>query len=725
MDLSQPLASVANPDPEERREPSSMHDEALFLTLSKQITADLTHSENWRADAVCEYAFVAGHGQWTDKEKQVLEDEQRPVVTFNKTLKFVKALCGIEANNRREIVYLPRDFNEPGEVSANEMLTVGSQWMAEGCQADRQQSQSFRDAVICGMGWTEGTIDTDDEPRGKYDEDRCDPLEMFWDRNSRAPNLADAKRRGRVRRMTLGEARSLLPGVTDAPGVTASDLDAIWASGYRAKADNEGSYKERREADKGSNAKEMSDYDDDTEVHVVQVQWWEYETYVRTVDLSDESGQKHVDLTAEQFEQLNEAATANGIKLPSAKLRRKVFKEALLGNRVLWSGDCKRKNGFTFNCITWEADDVAGTWFGIVRVLRDPQKWANKFFSQLMHMINSTAKGGILAEKGVFPDIRQAQKTYARQGAITEVSDGALQKGRIQPKPGAAITGGVAALLQIADAAFGDTTGVNLELMGLADREQAGVLEAQRKQAAMTILATLFDSYSGFMQDVGGMRLYFLQNYLADDRLIRVKGDDGYQVLPLIKDKVLGSYDVIVDDAPASPDTKEKTWLALQPLMPIIASSKEALAATLDYLPYVPQKLIAAFKKILMAPNEGEQQMQMLELQSQQSEIKKNEAGAQQAMANAALAMARAVSEMAKTRGAHAETMISATQAQQRALPGPAIAEDDVIMGSVNSEFRSPQQIEQPAVPMDPQPQTPMAPGGVAQPNGIVPPGGI
>jgi len=716
--------ATSDPDAQEK---ARRDDEALFEVLQEQVTADIEHSNAWRINAKQEFQFVAGPGQWTPEDTAKLKREKRPPVTFNKTLKFIRAVCGIEVNNRQQTTYIASDPTQPGEVKANEMASQGAEWMDAQCNALRKKSRAFRDMLICGMGWGESTMDFDDDPQGKYLLERRDPLEMGWDRNAREQNLMDAKRLWQARKMLLSEARALIPGVTDKKDedgnyvIPDCDLSADWAATVETPASN-GKTKEQKEKREGNS----SAYEGKREVTIVRIQWWEFEPYYRTINPelgSNPQAEKMIDMSMADYDA---AYKASGGKLPGALLRRKVYKQAFLGGKILQVGPLGGQaktpaKEFTFHCMTGEPDDTEGVWFGLVRVMRDPQVWANKFFSQLMHIINSTAKGGILFETKAVSDASKFKESYAKADVATEVEDGAISKGRIMAKPGAGVTAGIAQLLMIANDAFGDTTGINLELMGLADRDQPGVLEAQRKQAAMTILATLFDSLTLWEQQRGRVKLYFLQNFFADGRLIRIHGDDGFKALPLIKQELFGKFDVIIDDAPTSTNMKEKAWQGLQILLPTVQDklTPPFIAMLLDYVPFLPTKLVEGLKALIAKPDPMAEQHQQTALAGEQAAVDKDRSSAILNMANAALAQVKA--QVAKL-----EPLITLHGQQQKKAAAASKAEpdNDDIMGQTGGNvLRALPPLGTPPPQPEPEMQPQMMP--MAPPGGLVPPAGL
>lgn len=688
------------------KEVSELDEEAIFDKLQEWYEADDEHSVEWRKDAYEAYDFYAGR-QWSDTDKDKLTDEKRPVITFNRTLTIVKAVAGIEISGRHDTVFLPRE-PDTEEARANEVLTAGSNWMADECDAEDEQSEAFQDTLITGMGWTEATVNFDEEADGKYVEAKIDPLEMRWDRSARAKNLADAKRMFRAREMPLKDAQDMFPDCDP------DDLNAGWAT------KNEAGTKAKTREQKRKREESAKYYDPNSRVTIVHAQWIEHEPYHKVahpkvaVDLMGRptiSGFEELEMSSAEFAEYKAAAEAQGLPFESAKLKRKVYKQAFLGAKVL-SGiqDGPVGNiGFSWTCITGERDSNKGTWFGMVALMKDPQMWANKWMSQTLHILNTTAKGGIIAEKGAFSDIREAQRTYAKADTITEVADGSIQKGRIMQKPGGAIGTPYLGMMEFAISSIRDSVGVNLELLGMRDANQAGILEHQRKQAGLTILATLFDSLRRFRKRIGRVRLYYLQEYFADGRMVRVAGPDGMKFVRLSKERMMGKYDVEIDDAPTSPNQREQNWLIIQQVLPAIRDilDPELVALMLDFSP-VPAQFVEALKKKLAEPKPAQQAREQLEMRGLQAEVGAVEAKAAQDKAAAMKSRAGAILDLANAYAKGSEMRLNDAKANQVSRE---INVDEILaqVRALASEI-----VQEPESSL---PQLPTLPTGPARPN--------
>lgn len=620
--------------------PSMLERETLYRTLRTWFEADAAHSHEWRTQAHEDFDFVAGE-QWEEPTKRYLEAQGRPAITFNRVLSVIKAVAGIEINGRHETIYIPRN-SESGDVKINELLTQASQWMADGCDAEDEQSEAFQDALVCGMGFSEQVISYEDEPEGKYVETRVDPLEMYWDKECQSKNLADAKRMWRVRRMDIDDARAFVDGL----GVKVPDaeLNAAWAaSAAYGDTEDPKPIEERRFRDENITVP----HDPRSEVYIVQAQWWERERYWRVADFS--SGQTQ-DLSEEEFHVLQRRASMLGVDVVAVPLTRRVYKQAFLGASMLGPvRKCPAGNQFNFSCITGERHRNKGSFYGLVRIMRDPQMWANKWLSQTLHILNTTAKGGIIAEEDAFADQRQAEESYAQPDAITWAARDAISRNKITQKPGVGVPTAYVNLLQFAIASIRDVTGINLELLGMRDANQPGVLEAQRKQAALTILATLFDSLRRFRKKVGRVRLHYIQNYLSDGRLIRIAGDEGYKLVRLLRDNTVGDYDVIVDDAPTSPNQKEQTWGLLMQMLPMFKDmiTPEIAMMILEYSP-LPTRFVEALKAMVSQPNPEAEMQKQLMMEKGKAEIAKLQSDAQRNVTSSEFDQAKTSHERVK-----------------------------------------------------------------------------
>lgn len=593
--------------PISKRKPGS-----AFRALKTNILADLEASAKWRKQATEDLGFIAGD-QLSDEDKQLLDDAGRPHIVFNRTETILRAIAGMEINGRHEIQYIPRNTED---TAVNEALTGGSKWMADGCDAEDEQSEAFQMAMGTGIGVTESRFSYDDDPEGGYIEEEIDSREFVWDRTARKKNLRDARRKARLRRMPWSDAAMMFPNKTR------MQVDAVWANNDFLDEATLKSIEEKR-IRTGDNSE--NEFDDRNEVTVVVVQWKEKENYYRVADIQSntirEMSEEEYRVVSQRMKMMAAAQPGMPSTLHSRKAQRWCYYQAFLGADGLLEkispAPCGKQ--FSWAVITGMFDKKKRMWYGLVRAIRDPQMWANKFMSQIMQIMNATAKGGILAEGDAFDDQREAEETYAQPDAITWMAPGALsgKRPKIMPKPGQGDASAYVQLLQYAIQSITAVTGFNMELLGQQDQEQPGILEHMRKQAAMTVLAVLFDSLRGFLKIVGRKRLFYLQNRMSDGRLIRVVGKGLAKVVPLMRDKTVGTYEVIVADAPTSPNMKEATWAVMQPLLvafkDVLIGNPTILAQVLEYSP-LPSALVENIKEAALAQKNDPENQQFTQI---------------------------------------------------------------------------------------------------------------
>ncbi len=539
-------------DETEGRDPSRLDKDSLSRKLKNWYKDDIQHVLEWRKEAREDYDFYSGN-QWSDEDANALREQKRPVMTFNRVAPLVNAVVGSEINNRREVRYIPREI---GDAEANELLTSAAEWFRDQAGAEDEDSDAFEDSVICGMGWTDTRLDFELDPDGAPIVQRMDPLKMVWDCNAVKPNLEDACRLWFVDEKPFSEVKEMFPDV--APEL----LHAGWAKSLDL---DPASPHDQTQADfyTGEQNDIAENYNNKL-CTIVECRWIEREPYYRGPDL--QTGQMR-EYSKQQIDLL--AKNVPGFRY--AKQSRKVVKRAFIGRDILGEPDKPLvANGlFGWECITGYRDKLKKQFYGVVRPTKDPQRWANKFFSQVMYLLNSQSKGGIIAERGAFEDDRQAEESWAKADSITWAKNGGTT--RIQPKPVAQFPTGFFALFNESKEAISQVTGLSPEFIGTREVDQAGVLEAQRRQSSLNLLASLFNSLRRYRKRQGKMMLYLIQNYLSDGRLVRIVGDEKQEYVQLTRENITDAeYDIIVDDAPTSPNEKERTWGIMMQMLPML-----------------------------------------------------------------------------------------------------------------------------------------------------------
>lgn len=572
---------------EAEQSPSSQFDEDEVLDKArKRYKEARQHASAWREEARRCFDFRAGN-QWKEEDKIALTEQLRMPTTFNRIDPYCRAVAGLEAGNRQEVRYIPREM---GDVGVNEMYTETVRWVRDEADAEFEEADSFLDAFVSGIGATETYMDYDDDPEGMVKIDHLDCLtEVVWDQNAKKRNLIDRKFDFRLKHnIDFDEIRSMFPDKADQIEVSATtDWDDEGEDIEPWERNPETSYKKDRD-DQGSKRKKAT---------LVDYQWCEREPYYKIADPM--SGQI-VEMDAAKYEKLAPRLQAMGVQLQAAKLKRVVWYRAfIVGSTVMEIGPAPCKTSSTRKFITAYRDRNRNMWYGLVRAMIDPQEWANKFFSQILHIINSNSKGGLLAETDAFVNPRKAEEDWANPNSIILLKQGGL--GKVQERQPATFPASIDRMMQFSIQALGDVTGLPLEVIGMVDRQQAGVLEAERKRTGITMLATLFDSFRHYHKDQGSLLLYFVQEYLSDGRLVRINGPQGQKYVPLMRQPDTIKFDVIVDEMPQSTNNKERVWSTMQVMLPILMKAgmpPEMMTEIIEYSP-LPESFTQKLKLLM------------------------------------------------------------------------------------------------------------------------------
>lgn len=598
-------------------------DEELLRWLKVEIPKARRVVRKWRKEeARPAYQFRAGE-QWEEEDTDILEDANRTQVTFNRIGPMVQAINGVQVNNRLELDFVPP---EPEDKPICEFAKASAKWALNATDAEDQDSHMFSDLATCGMGWTEHYISYEEDQEGKYIEKRRSPFLYLWDVNAVEQNLADARWIMFEMELDTETFEYMFPGqegqasLFGEMGVESHDgkpskqfpLDY---EGHGVPTDERGMPKKNKVGD---------------------LQYWRVAPAYRFIN-SDGSLQPAV--TQEMFDQIREHAGEmiegqQFIRVP----QKHYYRAFITGEKVLEHKASPCDYEFTHLCVTGTYDEIKGCWYGVVRDLKDPQRWINKIFSESVDAYRSSIKGGILREENAVVNEEEWKENVAKPNADLVVREGALAGGKVQIINPTQMSSHLPQLLSMAMSMPQLVSGLNMEFMGLADREQAGVLEKERKLSSMTILAPLFGSFRRYRKQHARLLFQYLQKFFPAKRLQRAVGTALASYVEVFMKADALRYDVMVDESPYSTSVKQYVF----ELMNTMLQRNPELQAILmkEWIEYSPMpaaisgKLKTALEE-RAKPDPNREIMVALEMGKVASEIKANLAKAEQAFAKA------------------------------------------------------------------------------------------
>jgi hypothetical protein len=682
-------------------------DEKLLKEFYDRLERSRSNSEPWRSDARESYDFYHGK-QWDYNALEQLTKQNRPAITFNRIQPFVKIVVGTMIQTRGEPKFIPRTVDDGGlnsdDSGLNDMLNEANRWIRDTANSEHFEIKAIKDMVISGMGWTDERISYDDNPDGGVKKERIFPLEMYWDPAATEMNLVDARYVMRVKFMDKDEAVELFDldpedfstqgeeGIAEKndnipyndEGVTSKarqNLLAVYEYQYRQReqyfrVDNfldqlnqevippqlEGGLEPQITEEDGLSPDIAIESDQQVLDEALSALPFEQTaTLLSAQQIQEQEARANIDkvllnlglnpesviwsVSKQEFDTLEEAAIQAGITITSDKGKRwQYYRAFITGKTVAEHKKAFSQKGFSFNAITGEYNDEEGRFYGIVNQMKDPARYANKAFSQLLHAINSNPKGGIIYEEGAVSNPAKFEEQYLQSNSAIRVKDGALQSRRIENKATPQLPTGYEHILGLATGAMTETTGINLELLGQRNVAQAGILEATRIQQGMTVLAEMLDSIRLYAVLSARQTIEHIRQLVDnhEGRLIRImEGQARFE--PLLKDNLAQDYDVIIEQIPSSVNQETEDFKSLSALLdtgkvPLTPLMQQAILEKAPIRKEIKDQLI---QESLQAAQPNPQAEQLAEVQVQ-LEIAEKQANIAKTQADAALKQAQA-----------------------------------------------------------------------------------
>jgi hypothetical protein len=569
---------------------------------------------------------------------------------------YVNSIVGFMAQQRRKPDYQAKLESSPDQTALSDYLNGFSDYVRENTNSDQMETRQDMDFIIGGLGCTDTAATLKigaptRDPNGEIIVERVDPCEVGYDPAAIMPNLLDSGWVYRVKEYDVEEAEELFNAEEEDFETTNTDDDLVYEfnpyGGIQDKIGYEWADPQR------------------TRVRVYFYQWFEVETFYRienplkTIDNQDffellavALSQVEIDEEEEMFRfdpaspiltitksnksEISKIFETFDIPFNPVQEKRKCFYTAVIsGNKVFDYYKSVSQQGFSIKFKTGDRDERNNIWTGIVSSMREPQRYYNKALTELMLIIASNARGGVMYEEGAVDNVAEFEASWAMFNRATKVNDGAVSGGRIQSKAQPAMATGYEGILEASGAALSQVTGIDESFFGaIAGGNETAMLQRQRIKQATTTLAVYFDSIALYAKEQARMMLSFMRLLAkaSDGKLFKMHDDDGNAIFEKISlDFFVEEYEISIGESPETPIQKEyytQTLIAMAQSMQAIGDPRylQMYAAAVKYMP-IPSRDKNAIVEVLMGqqqidPGMVEQlQKQIQQLQGEQAQI--------------------------------------------------------------------------------------------------------
>lgn len=502
---------------------SKLPKEDKLKTALEMFDSAVTEDIDWQAKAENDFAFAAGD-QWTSREKMVLEIEERPAFTWNYIKSKLDLIMGVVEQNRVRIVPQPV---EPSDQILCDVIEAAADNIDDQTNAETEEDDALLDAITCGRGFVAFDISPNPRKPGwiNFDESSVPVHEIRLDPAGIKDDLSDAGYIFREKWFKIEDFRTLYPEHV-------KDIEDLLETGERLSVDTQGAPSDAV-FDTLDEDSDDSDYDTPLDssyysrkkrqIRVIHMEYWE--SFKRYYGFNP---------TTKKVEEFQEQ-DLSGLKKQIPDFEH----EVLWDKKVRWIQFCKDIILFEGdNPIPYDGFSIVPVFaykdkskkgvkhYGVVRLLKDPQKEVNKRWSQALNLMVNQGQG-IMAETDAFVDVAQAEGSWNDPRRITWMTKGAISQGKYQEKPAIQYPDASIRMEELAQEAMNRISGINPDLLGMdRGRQEAGVVIRLRQQQGLVLLAKIFRNYKEMRKQIFLRKASVIMRFMPDDQIQKIIGEN-------------------------------------------------------------------------------------------------------------------------------------------------------------------------------------------------------
>lgn len=499
--------------------------------------------------------------QWEKKDRDTLDKAGRPALTINTILSTINTVLGEQAVNRGEISFKPRR-DAVQEVA--DVLTQLAMQIGDNNKIDWVESQVFADGLIQDRGYFDIRIDFNDHVEGEVRITALDPQDVILDPDAKEYDPESWNRITHTRWASLDEiemqygkkkANQLADLVASRQDygqdsiafteTTFGDTDGINSHQFESDPDTERRIRKVRVIDKQERKLRMAK-------HFVNPQ----------------TGDMRIIPEKWTPEQAQFFAQQYGLVI-TKKLIRQV-RWTVTADKVLLHDSWSPYDEFTI--VPFFPYFRRGRPFGMVKNLISPQEQLNKVSSQLLHVVNSSANGGWVIERGSLANMtpEALEKRGAQTGLVIEVHKGANAPEKIQPNQ---IPTGLSNIATNAYQHMQIISGINDGMRGETSAEVSGVALQKKLQMGSLQIQGPLDNLNRTRHILATRMLELIQRFYSEPRIFQVTNyhdparnsqtvaiNQPNVAGEIINNVTLGEYDVVISTQPARDNFDESQF---------------------------------------------------------------------------------------------------------------------------------------------------------------------